>query len=119
MAIGLGSHDIGVPAYTAQLYHAGCFPRLSSPAPSTPSGPICSPTEKPSTSVTKHAHWAYPTKRSWSNLMPQTPARTSLLQRFIEYPRQGFAIAQDVPQDVLDAYQCLINDGFISRLLTT
>jgi uncharacterized SAM-binding protein YcdF (DUF218 family) len=27
-AIGLGSHDLGVPVYAAELYHAGLFPTL-------------------------------------------------------------------------------------------
>ncbi|MFJ4668931.1 YdcF family protein [Kitasatospora purpeofusca] len=40
------------------------------------------------------------------------------LQRVIEYPGLGFAVAQDVPGSVHDAYQRLIADGFTSRLLT-
>lgn len=39
------------------------------------------------------------------------------LQRVIEYPKQGFAIAQDVPEDVHAAYESLIRDGFTSRLV--
>lgn len=37
----------------------------------------------------------------------------------IEYPKLGFAIEQDVPEDVHAAYQSLIDHGFTSRLLTT
>ncbi|MGP4109299.1 YdcF family protein [Streptomyces sp. 4N509B] len=40
------------------------------------------------------------------------------LQRVIEYPRHGFAIAQDVPDDVHAAYESLVRDGFTSRLLS-
>jgi uncharacterized SAM-binding protein YcdF (DUF218 family) len=40
------------------------------------------------------------------------------LQRVIEYPRLGFAIEQDVPQEVIDAYDRLIGDGFDSRLIS-
>ncbi|WP_405981045.1 YdcF family protein [Streptomyces sp. NBC_00158] len=40
------------------------------------------------------------------------------LQRVIEYPKQGFAIAQDVPQDVHAAYESLVRDGFTSCLLS-
>ncbi|MFI5534136.1 YdcF family protein [Kitasatospora sp. NPDC051853] len=40
------------------------------------------------------------------------------LQRVIEYPKLGFAVAQEVPERVLDAYQRLIAEGFTSRLLT-
>jgi uncharacterized SAM-binding protein YcdF (DUF218 family) len=40
------------------------------------------------------------------------------LQRVIEYPKQGFAIEQPVPDDVLEAYRQLIDAGYISRLMT-
>jgi uncharacterized SAM-binding protein YcdF (DUF218 family) len=39
------------------------------------------------------------------------------LQRIIEYPARGFSIVQDVPADVLDAYQRLIAAGYDSRLM--
>jgi uncharacterized SAM-binding protein YcdF (DUF218 family) len=39
------------------------------------------------------------------------------LQRVIEYPARGFAIAQDVPADVTDAYQRLIAAGYDTRLM--
>lgn len=38
-------------------------------------------------------------------------------QRITEYARSGFAIAQDVPQDVHAAYERLIAAGFTSRLI--
>ncbi|MFI7642957.1 YdcF family protein [Nonomuraea sp. NPDC049400] len=41
------------------------------------------------------------------------------LQRIIEYPKHGFAIEQDVPGDVYDAYVALIRAGYDSRLLAT
>ncbi|MFJ4741022.1 YdcF family protein [Streptomyces sp. NPDC088775] len=40
------------------------------------------------------------------------------LQRVIEYPKLGFAIAQEVPEDVHAAYESLIHDGFTSRLIS-
>jgi hypothetical protein len=40
------------------------------------------------------------------------------LQRVIEYPKLGFAVEQDVPEDVHAAYQALVHDGFTSRLLS-
>ncbi|MEV2274720.1 YdcF family protein [Nocardiopsis sp. NPDC049922] len=40
------------------------------------------------------------------------------LQRVIEYPALGFAIPQDVPDDVRDAYSTLIAAGFDSRLIS-
>ncbi|MCJ1677754.1 YdcF family protein [Streptomyces sp. APSN-46.1] len=39
------------------------------------------------------------------------------LQRVIEYPKFGFAIEQDVPGDVHDAYERLLRSGFDSRLI--
>ncbi len=39
------------------------------------------------------------------------------LQRVIIYPGRGFAIAQDIPDDVAGAYQRLIVAGYDSRLL--
>ncbi|MGH3293531.1 MAG: YdcF family protein [Trebonia sp.] len=39
------------------------------------------------------------------------------LQRVIEYPARGFAIAQAVPTDVTDAYRRLIAAGYDSRLM--
>jgi uncharacterized SAM-binding protein YcdF (DUF218 family) len=39
------------------------------------------------------------------------------LQRIIEYPKRGFAIAQDVPADVQAAYLRLQEAGYTSRLL--
>jgi uncharacterized SAM-binding protein YcdF (DUF218 family) len=40
------------------------------------------------------------------------------LQRVIEYPVLGFAVEQDVPDDVQIAYERLIEAGYISRLMT-
>ncbi|MFD8262661.1 YdcF family protein [Streptomyces griseoluteus] len=40
------------------------------------------------------------------------------LQRVLEYPKRGFAIAQDVPEDVLAAYESLIREGFTSRFIS-
>jgi uncharacterized SAM-binding protein YcdF (DUF218 family) len=39
------------------------------------------------------------------------------LQRIIEYPALGFAVAQDVPSHVMAAYQRLTGRGYDSRLL--
>ncbi|GAA0475653.1 hypothetical protein GCM10010361_45100 [Streptomyces olivaceiscleroticus] len=41
------------------------------------------------------------------------------LQRVIEYPSLGFAVEQDVPEDVHAAYVSLTNAGFTSRLLSS
>ncbi|MFI5626045.1 YdcF family protein [Nocardioides sp. NPDC051685] len=40
------------------------------------------------------------------------------LQRVIEYPKQGFAIEQDVPEPVREAYQRLTDAGYTSRLMS-
>ncbi|WP_405596273.1 YdcF family protein [Streptomyces sp. NBC_01410] len=39
------------------------------------------------------------------------------LQRVIEYPKLGFAVGQEVPRDVCDAYERLLGYGFDSRLI--
>jgi len=39
------------------------------------------------------------------------------LQRVIEYPERGFAIRQEIPSQVLTAFELLIENGFISHLL--
>ncbi|GAA3126274.1 uncharacterized SAM-binding protein YcdF (DUF218 family) [Kribbella aluminosa] len=41
------------------------------------------------------------------------------LQRVIEYPALGFAIDQDIPDEVDTAYHRLISAGYTSRLMTT
>lgn len=41
------------------------------------------------------------------------------LQRVMEYPKLGFAIEQDVPENVRVAYESLVAAGFDSRLLST
>ncbi|MCX4665622.1 YdcF family protein [Streptomyces sp. NBC_01381] len=41
------------------------------------------------------------------------------LQRIIEYPRLGFAVEQDVPDDVHAAYERLLGSGFDSRLISS
>ncbi|MGW2422098.1 YdcF family protein [Streptomyces sp. NPDC001709] len=41
------------------------------------------------------------------------------LQRLLIYPAQGFMIHQSVPDDVLNAYDRLCEEGFTSRLLAT
>ena len=41
------------------------------------------------------------------------------LQRLLIYPEQGFMISHPVPDDVLEAYERLCQEGFTSRLLAT
>lgn len=63
----------------------------------------------------------------WGFRLPSTPpiqdARLVLdmlvgaQQRLLICPERGFMVAQDVPQDVVAAYERLRGGGFISRLL--
>ncbi|MFE1078580.1 YdcF family protein [Nocardiopsis alba] len=39
------------------------------------------------------------------------------LQRVMEYPKLGFAIEQEVPREVREAYEFLVSSGFDSRLI--
>ena len=38
-------------------------------------------------------------------------------QRIIEYPKRGFAVEQDMPNEVTAAYQRLVDAGYTSRLI--
>jgi uncharacterized SAM-binding protein YcdF (DUF218 family) len=40
------------------------------------------------------------------------------LQRVIEYPALGFAVEQEVPDEVRNVYERLVNAGYTSRLMT-
>lgn len=39
------------------------------------------------------------------------------LQRIIEYPKQSFQIAQNVPPDVLEAYEFLMEAGYTKKMI--
>ncbi|WP_326599039.1 YdcF family protein [Streptomyces sp. NBC_01803] len=186
-AIGLGSHDLGVPAFCAQLYRAGLFPTLVFTGGPNPTAPerfphgeavhfrehalglgvpdaaiLLEPSARntgqnitlsrevlaaagitPSTVLL--ISMPYMERRSFATARKMWPevgvicASEPLefddylksigdeklvtdqlvgdLQRVIEYPKLGFAIDQDVPEDVHAAYESLLNDGFDSRLI--
>lgn len=187
-AIGLGTHDLGVPTYCAQLYRAGLFPTLVFSGGPNPTAPDQFPRGE-ALHFQEHAielgvpadailvepkarntgqnisfsrdmmHAAgitpdtvllistpYMERRSFATarkLWPEvdvictsqsldfddylktigdeklvTNQLVGDLQRVIEYPQRGFAIEQDVPEDVYAAYESLIHDGFTHRLLT-
>lgn len=188
-AIGLGSHDLGVPAFCAQLYRSGLFPALvftGGPNPTAPerfprgeavhfrehaldlgvpaeaillepkarntgqnitfSREILAATGNPPSTVLL-VSMPYMERRSFATarkLWPEvevicaseplefddylksigdeklvTDQLVGDLQRVIEYPKLGFAIEQDVPEDVHAAYESLIGHGFTSRLITS
>ncbi|MFJ2259600.1 YdcF family protein [Streptomyces sp. NPDC087844] len=186
-AIGLGSHDLGVAAFSAELYRAGLFPRLVFTGGNSPtttevfprgeavhfrehaielgvpaSAILLEPNARNtgqnitlSRAVLATAGIApktvllvskpYMERRSFATARKLWPeieivcASEPLqiddylksigdeklvldmlvgdLQRVIEYPKLGFAIAQDVPEDVHAAYESLLADGFDSRLI--
>lgn len=188
VAIGLGSHDLGVPAFCAELYRAGLFPALVFSGGSNPTAPERFPRGEAvhfrehalALGVPANAVLLEPCARNTgqnitlsrevltaAGITPKTVLLVSMpymerrayatarkvwpeveaicasvplefddylktigddqlvvhqlvgdLQRVIEYPRLGFAIEQDVPEDVHTAYEALIRDGFTSRLLT-
>jgi uncharacterized SAM-binding protein YcdF (DUF218 family) len=188
-AIGLGSHDLGVATYAAELYHAGLFPVLVFSGGNSPTTAAIFPRGE-AVHYTEHATQLgvpqsailiepratntgqnidfsrqvlaeagvpvesvlliskpYMERRAFATarkLWPQVDAVCASepltldeyfksigdeklvidmlvgdLQRVIEYPRLGFAIAQNVPYEVDAAYQRLLHAGFDSRLLTT
>jgi uncharacterized SAM-binding protein YcdF (DUF218 family) len=187
--IGLGSHDLGVATFAADLHHAGLFPVLvftggNSPTTAArfprgeavhyaehaitlgvPASAIIIEPEAANTGqnidFTRQALAAaqitvssvlliskpYMQRRAFATarkLWPEVDivcASETLafddylksigddklvidmlvgdLQRVIEYPARGFAVAQDVPGAVMDAYRRLLAAGFDSRLLTS
>lgn len=187
IGIGLGSHDLGVATFTAELYHQGVIPRIvftGANAPTTierfprgeavhyrehainlgvPDEAILVEPQATNTGqnieftrklLADHAidvHSAilvsrpyqqrrvYATaKKIWPELdiicasrpLPLDDYIASIgdvdrvinmlvgdTQRIIEYPKQGFAIPQDMPPHVEAAYHRLVEAGFTSRLI--
>ncbi|MGW7304412.1 YdcF family protein [Streptomyces sp. NPDC054835] len=188
VAIGLGSHDLGVAAASAELYHRGLFPTLVFTGGNSPTTRARFPRGEavhfrehalelgvPDEAILVEPNAAntgqnitltrdllaaagiapatvmlvskpYMERRSFATARKLWPdveivcASEPLelddyfksigdeklvvdmlvgdLQRVIEYPKQGFAITQDVPEDVHAAYESLIRDGFTSRLIS-
>ena len=186
-AIGLGSHDLGVATFAAQLYRAGLFPVLVFSGGNSPTTAARFPRGEAvhyrdhaatlgvpesailvepradntgqnvslSRALLAHRGHAprtvlliskpYMERRAYATCRKVWPevdvvcASEPLkfddyvrsigdeklvvdmlvgdLQRIVEYPKQGFAVEQDVPADVMDAYNRLIEEGFDSRLL--
>lgn len=188
VAVGLGSHDLGVAEYAAELYHKDLFPLLvfsGATSPTTrarfprgeavhyrehavslgvPDDAILIEPEATNTGqniersrelltsagVQPHTvlliskpymqRRAYATCRlAWPGVEPVCASEplkfddyvdsigdprqvvdmmVGDLQRVIEYPKEGFAIEQAVPETVLAAYQRLIAAGYTSRLMS-
>ncbi|MFG2501500.1 YdcF family protein [Streptomyces sp. NPDC048441] len=189
VAIGLGSHDLGVATRTAELYHASLFPVLVFTGGNSPTTARVFPRGEavhfrehaidlgvPASAILLEPNAAntgqnitlsrvvlaaagvtpttvlliskpYMERRSFATarkLWPEVEivcASEPLefddylksigdeklvvdmlvgdLQRVIEYPKLGFAIEQEVPEDVHAAYESLIRDGFTSRLIAS
>lgn len=187
VAIGLGSHDLGVATHAAGLYRAGLFPTLvftGGNSPTTarifPRGEavhfrehalglgvpaeaillepnagntgqnitlsqevlavagilpatvmlICKPYMERRSYATARKLWPGVEFRCASEPLEFDEYLKSIgdeklvldmlvgdLQRVIEYPKLGFAIEQEVPEGVRDAYESLVRDGFTTRLI--
>nr|WP_308282651.1 YdcF family protein [Pseudonocardia nigra] len=187
VAIGLGSHDLGVAVYAAELFRAGLFPTVvftGATSPTTrdrfprgeaehyreqaielgvpPSAILVEPqatntganialSREALAGAGVHPGSAlliskpYMQRRAYATAGKVWPELTVVcaseplalpdyvksigdeklvidmlvgdLQRVIEYPKQGFAVEQDVPIGVEQAYTRLVGRGFISRLL--
>ncbi|MFE1957263.1 YdcF family protein [Streptomyces sp. NPDC059479] len=187
-AIGLGSHDLGVASFAAELYRAGLFPALVFSGGNSPTTAVRFPRGeavhyrehaiglgvpdaaillepkagntgqnitfsrevlaaagiRPSTVLLVSK--PYMERRSFATARKLWPEVEVLcasepmefddylksigdenlvidmlvgdLQRVIEYPKLGFAVEQNVPEDVYAAYETLIRDGFTSRLIS-
>lgn len=188
-AIGLGSHDLGVAAFTAELYRVGMFPlvvftggnspttakrfprgeaghfREHAPALGVPDEAIL--LEPDAANTGQNIEFSrrvlaaagvspasvllvskpYMERRAFATcrkLWPEVEVVCASeplefddylksignerlvvdmlvgdLQRVIEYPRLGFAVEQDVPEDAHAAYESLLAAGFDSRLLNS
>lgn len=186
--IGLGSHDLGVATFAADLYHAGMFPVLvftgaNSPgtrarfprgeavhyaeramalgvprsaiiiepeAVNTAQNISCSRRVLAGAGITPDVVMLiskpYMQRRAYATARKRWPEVSIVcasedvslddylvqmgddklvidlmvgdLQRVIEYPARGFAIAQEVPARVREAYRRLLAAGFDSRLIT-
>jgi uncharacterized SAM-binding protein YcdF (DUF218 family) len=186
-AIGLGSHDLGVAAYSAELYRAGLFPVLVFSGGNSPTTEARFPRGEavhyrehaldlgvPDDAVLLEPNAGntgenialsrdvlaaagivpssvlliskpYMERRSYATARKVWPEIDVIcasepldlaeylksigdeklvvdmlvgdLQRVIEYPALGFAIEQEIPEDVHAAYDYLIREGFTSRLI--
>ncbi|SMF56856.1 YdcF family protein [Streptomyces sp. Amel2xC10] len=189
VAIGLGSHDLGVAAHSAALYRSGLFPTLVFTGGNSPTTAMVFPRgeavhfrehaialgvpaetillEPDATNTGQNITLArevlsatgihpttllliskpYMERRSFATARKLWPDVEFLcaseplefddylksigdeklvvdmlvgdLQRVIEYPKLGFAIEQEVPEDVHAAYESLIRVGFTSRLIAS
>jgi uncharacterized SAM-binding protein YcdF (DUF218 family) len=187
VAIGLGSHDLGVASYAAELYHRGLFKVVVFSGASSPTTRARFPrgeavhyreramalgvpdasilvepravntgqnitlsrrlleqtgVRSPSVMLISKPYMerrAYATCRKvWPAVEPVATSEPVAfdeyadgigdvvlvmemlvgdLQRVIEYPRLGFAVEQDVPSEVLEAYGRLVGAGYISRMI--
>ncbi|MER5202271.1 YdcF family protein [Streptomyces sp. NPDC002825] len=187
VAIGLGSHDLGVAAFSADLYRTGLFPTLVFTGGNSPTTAKVFPRGEavhfrehaltlgvPDSAILVEPNAGntgqnvelsrellasagitpksvllvskpYMERRSFATARKLWPEVEVLcasepmefddylksigdeklvidmlvgdLQRIIEYPKQGFAIEQDVPESVHAAYEDLIRAGFTSRLI--
>ncbi|MFE8014460.1 YdcF family protein [Streptomyces antibioticus] len=189
VAIGLGSHDLGVAAHSAELYRSGLFPTLVFTGGNSPTTAKVFPRgeavhfrehaialgvpaeaillEPDATNTGQNITLArevlsatgihpttllliskpYMERRSFATARKLWPDVEFLcaseplefddylksigdeklvvdmlvgdLQRVIEYPKLGFAVEQEVPEDVHAAYESLIRAGFTSRLIAS
>lgn len=187
VGIGLGSHDLGVATFAAELYHRGMFPNIvftGANAPTTVQrfprgeavhyrehalelgvpdkailvepratntgqnieftrGLLASHGVKVGSAILISRPYqqrrAYSTaKKLWPELEIICASRPLPLddyiesigdvnrvinmlvgdtQRIMEYPKRGFAISQDMPDDIEAAFHRLVEAGFTSRLI--
>lgn len=187
VGIGLGSHDLGVAVFAAQLYHQGLFPILVFSGANSPTTAGRFPrgeavhfaehaitlgvpesaiiVEPRATNTGQNIDYArsalaeagvdvdsvlliskpYMERRAFATARRVWPDVEALcasepltfddyltsigdhklvidmlvgdLQRIIEYPALGFAVSQDVPDEVEVAYKRLLAAGYDSRLL--
>lgn len=79
VAVGLGSHDLGVADTAVELYRRGLMPVVVFTGATSPTTRERMPRGRLSTTESVHWSWAFPTQRSSSNLAPATRGEHPLL----------------------------------------
>jgi hypothetical protein len=142
LGIGLGSHDIGVAIRTAELYRQGLFPLIVFTGANAPTTIDRFPRGEAVHYRERALHMGIPDEATCRKLWPEAsvvctsqPTRLDAYaanigniprminvmvgdtQRIRLHAQNGFAIQQDIPDDVQAAYERLVAAGYNKHLL--
>jgi hypothetical protein len=123
IAIGLGSHDIGVAEHTADLYNQGMFPLIVFRGANTPTTVDLFPRGEAVHYAERAAELGVPrdailTETRARNTGENFTLTTDLLHdQGIEAHSAGYAEPQAISNDTMDAYRRLVDAGYTRRLI--